>query len=298
MAGIYRIGRVAELSGVPEGVIRQWERRYGLLARRRSPGAYRLFSDEDVRRLQRLRQLTGQGISIREAVGLLEAEERPPVAGAASASSEIAGGCVQAALAAAGRSDAAGVEGALDRAFQYLPAMDLFGSVLVPLQRAVGAAWQTGVLSVAQEHLVSEAVRSRISGLLRGAAHGAGPLAVCACFEWEGHDLGLVWAALELRRAGYRVAFLGAMTPARALGAFVRQARPDLVALSAVVDRGAARFRRALGTELAVLPRGPEVVLGGAAVERHADEVRRWAPAARLGLAPPVASAFSGAQGG
>jgi DNA-binding transcriptional MerR regulator len=51
----YRIGTVANLTGVHPHTIRAWERRYGALEPSRSEGGTRLYSDRDVARIQLLK---------------------------------------------------------------------------------------------------------------------------------------------------------------------------------------------------------------------------------------------------
>ena len=63
-AGIYRIGAVANLSGVPVATLRVWERRYGLVAPPKSEGGHRLYSKLDVLKLTLLKTLTQQGHAI------------------------------------------------------------------------------------------------------------------------------------------------------------------------------------------------------------------------------------------
>lgn len=63
-AGVYRIGAVANLSGVPVATLRVWERRYGLVAPPKTEGGQRLYSRHDVLKLTLLKTLTQQGHGI------------------------------------------------------------------------------------------------------------------------------------------------------------------------------------------------------------------------------------------
>ncbi len=279
---LYRIQVAARLSGVPVGLIRQWERRYGILAKPdRRAGGYRLYGPEDVDLLRHLRLETERGISIREAAAQIPARLSPP-------SPRPSGGEerpeIEALIAAARAGSAARVDEVLDRLLAFSPAPEAFDRVLAPVLRSMGDLWRRGEVSVAHEHLLTEAIRGRLVALLRGAPRGGTSLALCACFEDEAHDLGLVGAALELRRRGCSVVFLGARTPAAALGVMARTLRPSFVALASVVDRGPARFRRALDAHLAELPTGTRLVVGGRAAERYADDVRERWPQAMVGL--------------
>lgn len=65
--GPFRIGQVAELTGVSVNTLRTWERRYGLVDPSRTPGGTREYSVADLERIQVVKALTDRG----EAVGLL-----------------------------------------------------------------------------------------------------------------------------------------------------------------------------------------------------------------------------------
>lgn len=57
----YRIGTVAQLTGLDEHTIRAWERRHRAVLPERSAGGTRLYDDDDVARLRLLRALTEMG---------------------------------------------------------------------------------------------------------------------------------------------------------------------------------------------------------------------------------------------
>ena len=74
--GKYRIGTVATLTGLSPHTIRAWESRYGLIAPLRSGGGLRLYSEDDVTRLQLLRALTERGEPIGSVANLPDAALR------------------------------------------------------------------------------------------------------------------------------------------------------------------------------------------------------------------------------
>jgi MerR family transcriptional regulator/heat shock protein HspR len=60
---VYVISVVAEMTGLHPQTLRVYERR-GLLSPRRTPGGSRRFSDADLARLDRIRQLVAEGLSL------------------------------------------------------------------------------------------------------------------------------------------------------------------------------------------------------------------------------------------
>jgi len=63
-AGLYRIGAVAKLVGIPEATLRVWERRYQVVSPPKSEGGHRLYSDHDVLKVTLLKSLTQEGHAI------------------------------------------------------------------------------------------------------------------------------------------------------------------------------------------------------------------------------------------
>jgi DNA-binding transcriptional MerR regulator len=59
---------VSRRTGIPAATLRTWERRYGFIRPRRSPGGYRLYGSEEIARIERVKYLVGQGVRIGEAM--------------------------------------------------------------------------------------------------------------------------------------------------------------------------------------------------------------------------------------
>ena len=276
----YRIHIASEMTGVSEALIRAWERRYGVLKPRRTASGYRAYTQADIEVLKRLKKLTEEGVAIGEAVRLLprikkEAKEHV-VAMAAPRKAPRANQFAHwrnEVLLAAQRIDQQAVEAALDDAMASLPPVAYFEEFLMPLQREVGNRWHAGAVTVAEEHLVTQAVRQRGYTLLQQAPKRARHHVVCACVPEEEHELGLLGVALRFRHAGWRVTFLGARTPTEHLVRVVRTVGPEVVAISSIVE-GADGLRAMIKEVKAALPAGGKVLVGGAGAERISTALR------------------------
>ncbi len=272
------------MTGVSEGLIRAWERRYGVLNPRRSPSGYRAYTETDIEVLRRLKKLTEEGISISEASKMLPQLKRESKA--ALQSQDVGPRAPLQAqllkwrnemLSAADRMDQQAIEQLLDQAMASMPPMSFFEDVVMPLQREVGERWHAGRLSVAEEHLVTQAVRQRVMMLIHNAPRRTKRHAVLACFPLEDHELGLLGAALKFRHAGWRVTFLGARTPVEHLARVVQGVRPDVVALSVITDPGAAALKDQLQAIKEALPAETQWLVGGSAAQSHASVVKEVA---------------------
>jgi DNA-binding transcriptional MerR regulator len=71
VAGVYKIGTAARITGIDVMTLRNWERRYGVVVAGRGPGRQRAYSLEDIDRLQWLKTQLDTGLSAGEAHTLL-----------------------------------------------------------------------------------------------------------------------------------------------------------------------------------------------------------------------------------
>ena len=254
--GYLRIGVLAERTGVSPEVLRAWEQRYDLLRPSRSAGGFRLYSDDDVRRVQRTTDLIASGLSTGEAARqALEADiaEAPPVDGL------LVEDLARRLREALDAMDAEVAHLAFDRLLASVTIATILGEVVLPYLRELGDRWATGEVSVAQEHFASNLIRGRLLGLARDWGSGEGPNVLLACPSGEAHDLGLIVFGIEVARRGWRVTFLGADTPIATIEATALRLRPELVVLGVSDPARALDEATAIRSLAAVAP----VAIGG-----------------------------------
>jgi DNA-binding transcriptional MerR regulator/methylmalonyl-CoA mutase cobalamin-binding subunit len=221
-----RIGELARRTGVATGLLRAWERRYGLLSPTRTPAGYRLYSDGDVRRVHRMRELLATGLSASEAAGQALAE---PAGAHGDSTTESAAAALRVALE---QLDDAAAHTGFDQLLADYSRDSILEDVVLPLLRELGDGWARGDVSVAHEHFASNLLRGRLLGLARGWDRGVGPRAVLACPSGERHDLGLLIFGIALREHGWRITFLGADTPSDTLVETVGRLAPAAVVIA------------------------------------------------------------------
>jgi PAS domain S-box-containing protein len=69
---------VSDRTGIPAATVRTWERRYRFLHPTRSSSGYRLYGENDIARILRVKRLLEQGVRIGEAMAVVREEEPPP----------------------------------------------------------------------------------------------------------------------------------------------------------------------------------------------------------------------------
>jgi DNA-binding transcriptional MerR regulator len=254
MAGAVRIGELSRRSGVSPELLRAWERRYGLLQPTRSAGGLRLYSPDDLARVQAMQQHLGDGYAAAEAAALATQTTR-------RGDNEIATPTARGELAAALESfDEGSVHAVFDALLARLSIDALLRDVIVPYLHELGERWERGEVSIAQEHFASTLLRGRLLGLARGWGRGIGPVAVLACAPGEQHDLGLLAFGIALRARGWRIIYLGTDTPIASVADAARSCRPAAAVVSAVDPR----IFRGHAEELQQLALNTRLCLGGA----------------------------------
>ncbi|HEU5287433.1 MAG TPA: MerR family transcriptional regulator [Candidatus Limnocylindria bacterium] len=273
-----RIGELAKRAGVSPELVRAWERRYALLSPRRTEGGYRLYDDDAVSRIRRMRELIAGGMSTAQAADLAKAGAAAPAV-AAPIPSELT-----AALAQALRSlDEASAHAAVDRLLSTVTVESFITDAVLPILRDIGERWSVRRTTIGHEHFATTVLRGRLLGLARGWDNGPGPLVALACLPGELHDVGLVAFGIVLSRSGLRVLYLGQDTP---LDSVADLAVGQGCVLAVIASVESARFdEHASG--LRKLARSLPVAIGGAGA--NAAIAKRTG--ARLLPEDPVAAA-------
>jgi len=254
-----RIGELGRRVGVSPELLRAWERRYGLMEPERSAGGFRLYSDADAARVQRMQKYLSQGLSAAEAARAA-IEEAPAPENIATRSLADSAADLQRALE---RYDEQAANSIVDSALSNLSTETALGEVVMPVLREVGERWAAGELTIAQEHFATNVLRGRLLGLARGWGHGNGPIALLACTSGEQHDLPLMLFGISLRAAGWRIVFLGADIPALTIEQAAESIAPAAVVIAATLPEPLL----AVETELAALAARVPVAIGGRAAD-------------------------------
>lgn len=280
--GYLRIGELSRRTGVAPELLRAWERRYGLLRPSRSEGGFRLYSDADEQRVERMREHLRRGLAAAEAARLaLATGDEAAAARAEDGRTELGDGATRL-RAALDAFDEARAQAALDDLFAAFTVEAVLATVILPYLGELGERWSTGEATVAQEHFASNLIRGRLLGIGRGWDAGEGPRAVLACAPGELHDLGLIAFALTLHRRGWRITYLGPDTPLESLADTVDRLTPALVVVTATTRRRLS----SIADDLSALARKTRVAVAGAGAGSRLDGIEALA-------ADPVTAALT-----
>ncbi|WHT16262.1 MerR family transcriptional regulator [Crossiella sp. CA-258035] len=217
---------VAQRLGVSAITLRTWERRYGLGPGDRQPGKHRRYTEEDVRRLRRMVELTGQGMAAAAAAATALAESDPAAGPVFPTTPELTTeSAVRGLHAAALRMDAPALRHLTRTAIAEFGVIGAWERVCTPVLVELGQRVAESGSGVEIEHVISDSIEH----VLRELTHLPEQGNLCALLSAapdEHHTLPL--DALAAALAGLRRSsrMLGARVPPAALLGAVRRLRP------------------------------------------------------------------------
>jgi len=262
------------MTGIPRNTLIAWERRYGVVQPTRHPNGYRSYSDEDVSRLNRIKNALAAGLKVSEAVALLAKQESEPErsqspaetwTGAALPSAEAQ---LEELASELVRTLVCYDKDAAHRIIAQLspvPFNRRLEAVYFPALREIGQRWERGDISVVQEHYASSILRAHFASLLVsvGPSNPRAPHAACTTFVEDLHELSALALAVQLSLDGWRVSYLGPNLPAEEVVAFARQQNPRLLCVSIVLPVSRDAIARYVDIVAPALHPGAQLVLGG-----------------------------------
>lgn len=270
---------VAQRTGLTTPVLRAWERRYEAVTPSRSEGGQRLYSDDDIRRLQLLATAVDGGRSIgqianlsaEELEALIDADRASPSKVGASSIEPDPERIAEAFELVEGMRNGP-FEDFLMRSAVELRPVEVVEGLMIPLLEEIGRGWQSGRFGPSTEHLASGAIRRFLEWLSETTqSNGEAPVCITATPAGQRHEFGALLAGVIAAHAGWHVRFLGPDLPASEIVRASEKLGASMVALSAVHPRlDAAGVDEVLAVRDG-LPDSVAVVIGGGGAEPHKE---------------------------
>ncbi len=266
---LYSIGIVERDTGIGRDTLRIWERRYGFPQPVRNEKGKRVYSERQMRRLQRIRRLLDQGMRPGKVLPLSEAGLDELEASLAREAPQELSETTSAMLDAIRCADADQVESLLRRDYEQQGMQEFILNTVAPLLNTVGDLWAGGRLQIFQEHFLSEQlirfVNVEIANMQKSARR---PLVLLATLPGEEHTLGLLMVYAMLSSHGISVINLGGEVPMDQISQAVEHFRADIVG---VTFSGAYQYKNIRPHLLELrelLPEDVEIWTGGEGVRR------------------------------
>jgi DNA-binding transcriptional MerR regulator/methylmalonyl-CoA mutase cobalamin-binding subunit len=278
--------RVAAIrTGLSSHVIRAWERRYGAITPQRTDTNRRLYSDEEIHRLQLLRRATRAGHSIGQIARLTDqdlealvaqdesyrpaAVDRPAGRSAEETPSQILASSVDAVT----ELDPVRLDRLLSLALVRFNPATVLDEILLPLMTFVGEKWQQGSLKIVHEHFASGVVRNVLGGLA-GASQSVGPVMVVATPVGQIHEFGALSVAVAAGVMGWSAVYLGPNLPAEEIAAAADAHKAAAVALSIIHPGDDPRVSQELRKLRRLIGETPTLFVGGRAATSYQEAIQ------------------------
>jgi DNA-binding transcriptional MerR regulator len=280
----YPIGYVAARCGLTPHVIRAWERRHNAVEPFRTPTNRRLYSDDDIKRLQLLKAATEAGNSIAQIAKLDDTElietarttdiSFPDTSTAMPALESRPDAYFEACLSAVMVHDAQALDSALDRAAVALPEIALLKDIIVPLIDKIEQTRTEGLLKLFGEHMAMSVIRLFLGDMLRSAeVTPQAPKIIVATPTGQMQEHGVLIISAVAMTMGWQPVLLGTSLPAQEISAAIAHTSARLAALSIVHPPNDPRVNR----ELLKLSRLIDIplIVGGRAAPSYAGTLEK-----------------------
>jgi MerR family transcriptional regulator, light-induced transcriptional regulator len=281
---------VSRRTGLSPHVIRVWEKRYQAVVPSRTNKNRRLYSDEDIRRLNLLSSLIKEGRRIGDIANLPTDDLEAMLAEDRAAVARISG----APLARRQPGDAP-VSTHLERSIHLAISMEddelmaelveahvqlgdirLIDELIMPLLERIGELWEQGRLRVAEEHLVGATLRTFLGNLAMNHSPAVdAPHLTVTTPEGHVHEYGALIAAAVAVSEGWRTSYMGPSLPAEEIVAAVRTKNSRAVAISIVFPEANSRVVDELQKLVRLIPEGCKLIAGGSGIARYRENLEQ-----------------------
>lgn len=266
--GKYSIRELEKLSGIKAHTIRIWEKRYNIVEPQRTQTNIRFYSDEDLKRIINVSLLTNHGYRISTVADMSDDELNSKVNQLSDSNNHL-DIHIDTLIAAMLDLD----EEMMEQKFQSLE--NKFGfertmtEIIYPFLEKIGVLWQTGNITPAHEHFMSNLIRQKVV-----VSIAALPLpskntlrAILFLPENELHEIALLFYHYLAKKHGIRTYYLGQSVPHKDLQAVYEIYKPHFL----ITSLTSPPFPHSLNDYLGMLSRdfpSSKILISGAALRK------------------------------
>ncbi|WP_419954882.1 MerR family transcriptional regulator [Neobacillus niacini] len=234
--GLFAIHQVADITGLSKQVIRKWEERYGIIQPKRMDNGYRIYSQQDVKTLLKMKLLSEQGHSLKQAALLVkEVREEPEILlqKEKSPNYEQWNEYVFQLLEKGMHCDEIELNFILKQAYHHLGLERFLTDIVIPFLKEVGKKWENHEWDEYQESVSSLVVRDFLVQIRRNYQYREqAPFVLGACLPYEHHEVPLHLILLRFMMKGWKTQLMGPSPAPGAIESLVCKLKPDVVLLS------------------------------------------------------------------
>lgn len=236
---IFSISDLEVLTGIKAHTLRIWEQRYNIVNPQRTDSNIRFYTSEDLRKLLNVALLNSHGMKISHIAKLTDDELKDSILEIEVDQHEnnIE---LNSLLVAMFDFDEYSFKNTLTMSIGKRGVENTMYEIIFPLLKRVGVLWQSGTITVAYEHFVSNIIRSwilietdklKMVKLRKSAKHF-----VLFLPENETHEIGLLFANYIIRSFSHCSLYLGQAVPLNDIADVLKKYNADILLCSMITN--------------------------------------------------------------
>ncbi|HYG04672.1 MAG TPA: MerR family transcriptional regulator [Chryseosolibacter sp.] len=212
--GTYSIKELEQLSGIKAHTIRIWEKRHRLIEPQRTRTNIRFYSDYDLKKIINVSLLNNNGFKI-SAIAKMQQDELTRLVIELTENHTEAKIFIDRLLTSMIDLDEEQFENEMSKIEQRYGFEAAVTEVIYPFLEKIGILWQTGNITPAHEHFISNLIRQRILVAIASLSKNSRATIRVVLFlpEQELHEIGLLFFHYITRKAGCKTFYLGQSVP-------------------------------------------------------------------------------------
>ncbi len=245
---LYNIGAVSRMTDVAETTLRVWERRYDFPNSSRTDGGHRLYSQNEVIRLQWVKSRIDEGMQISQAIKALHHTEQegrsigvhvPPLTSPVNNGDNFSA-FYDRLLNTLRQHDIAYADRVIAEALTVYSLEHIIIHLISPIMNAIGSMWERDEIDISSEHFITNYLRQRLLQWMRIAPPKYNvDQVILACAPGELHEGSLLMLGVLLSRLRWPVTYLGQSVILDGFDTFIKQVHPSVVVFVAMTEESA-----------------------------------------------------------
>jgi DNA-binding transcriptional MerR regulator len=211
----FSISDIEKFTGIKAHTLRIWEQRYNLLIPKRTETKIRYYDDEDLKLLLNVSILLNNGYKISK-VAALEKSLIDKAVYEISSSDTLQSDSIKGLCAAMLSVDEHAFNKIISTYMNDIGLEKTMSELIFPFLCHIGVLWMTGAIHPAHEHFITNLIKQKLYVAIDGQTYKLrheAPKFLLYLPEGETHEIGLLFANYILQNRGFKVVYLGQMTP-------------------------------------------------------------------------------------
>ncbi|MDN5212245.1 MerR family transcriptional regulator [Fulvivirgaceae bacterium BMA12] len=228
--GRYSINDIEKLSGIKAHTIRIWEKRHKVVEPKRTSSNIRYYDDQDLKRVLNISFLNNQGLKI-SAIASMQDDELHEKVVQLSRNGDGVGGNIERMIVSMIELDERMLEKLFSEFTMKYGFEDTIVKIVFPFLKKIGVLWQTGNISPAHEHFISNLLRQKIIVAIDALPTVDDNRTKILFYLPDGelHELGLLFYHYVAKKNNLKTIYLGQSLPYADLLAVSKLQEPDLI---------------------------------------------------------------------